>query len=51
MKCCGCNKNIEIDEEENGIPSWYGKYLGCKCIKVICSECIKDDIKKKEYVK
>lgn len=40
MKCCKCNK--EVDIKENEIPSkWYGMYTTGELKKVICSECIK----------
>lgn len=40
MKCCVCDK--EVDEKKHEIPpKWYGKYISCKLLEVICGECIK----------
>ena len=51
MKCCGCNKEIDITKHEldNGEAQWYGKYVVETCVKVICNTCIKDPQKKKKY--
>lgn len=52
MKCCGCNKEINLKiSYKDGQPTWYGKYQGSICVKVICRECITDPEKKEEYLK
>ena len=51
MKCCSCNKEIDISKNVlvNGEASWYGKYQMDIYLKVICHDCIKDPKKKAKY--
>lgn len=50
MKCIACQKEINTDEtQKDANPLWYGYFIGEKCIKVICCECIKDPKKKEKY--
>jgi len=53
MKCCGCGKNINLDNTEikDGEALWYGVFRKDVCIKAICNPCIKDKTKKAEYMK
>lgn len=52
MNCCGCGKLFDPNKsilDGNGNPLWYGKYKAGTCIKIICSECIKNPNKKALY--
>jgi hypothetical protein len=40
MKCCKCNKNINMDSKSIP-PTWFGLYKSNTLIRVICDECIK----------
>ena len=52
LKCCGCNKETEIDAPlKDGIAQSFGKYHGSLCYKIICVNCIKYPQKRKEYEK
>lgn len=42
MKCCKCNKEVDINENEIP-PKWFGMYVACELKKVVCAECIKKD--------
>ena len=53
MKCCGCEKHIDIkrDEVVDDHASWYGLWNGLELQRVICYDCILIPEKKVEYVK
>ena len=53
MKCCGCLKFIDLSKtlNNNFEPLWFGKYRNEVLIKVICSDCFKDEKKKQIYLK
>ena len=42
MKCCYCDKKIDIDKHEIP-PTWYGIYYIDALIDITCPECLKEN--------
>ena len=52
MKCCGCDKNLNLNIGMfEGKSLWFKKTIGQWDVKVICVECIQDPDKKDKYKK
>jgi len=53
LKCCGCGKEIDINDHslKDGLAQWFGTYTASILIRIICVECISDPTKKQKYVK